>query len=207
MTKTVRFGFKSPQSSPSQRAMEVEEQNGAADRDRQAAEVEARHVAKSQLGSDEPANQCTRDAEYRGDDDPAGGAARHEKLGQYARNQPEHDPRGDTHTIPPVSAAKPSTTPGAERSVCRHRDQIGLAHVLALGATRARARRRFGVGRCDLTRVSLRGYRAGRNFEFLWRSSNSVASGFPSPRANSCWARTRPQAWCSRGPASCRGTR
>src|SRR5690348_7700230 len=78
--------------SPSQHPVEVQEQNGAADRDRQAAEVETRHVAESQLGSDKPADQCPRDTEYSRDDDPAGVSAGHEKFGQYTRNQPEHDP-------------------------------------------------------------------------------------------------------------------
>src|SRR5215510_11969362 len=56
--------FNSHRSSPFQQPVEKQEENCAADRDREASDVEPRNTAEPELGSDEPTNHCPRDAEY-----------------------------------------------------------------------------------------------------------------------------------------------
>src|SRR6267378_6648304 len=83
--------------SPFQHPVQKQEYHGAAHRNRQAAQVETRDPSEPQLRSEVATDQRAGDAEHDRDDQPAGVSAWHDDLGQYSRNQPEHNPRDESH--------------------------------------------------------------------------------------------------------------
>src|SRR6267154_4059831 len=83
--------------SPFQHPVEKQEYHGAAHRNRQAAQVETRDPSEPQLRSEVATHERAGDAEQDRDDQPAGVSAWHDDLGHYPRNQPEHNPRDESH--------------------------------------------------------------------------------------------------------------
>src|SRR5262249_2352135 len=85
-------------SAPAADQPEPEQQHQRADDgDADAGQVEAADPAPAQLGSDEAADHGADDTDQDGDEEPAGIIARHQKLGDGAGDQAEHDPCNDTH--------------------------------------------------------------------------------------------------------------